>query len=147
MKISTRSRYGIRALISLALSSDKGPVPLKEIAAKDGIPFMYLQKLAAPLVSGGILRASRGINGGVWLAKPPEEIKLSEVVNILEGPIMPVDCIAEMEDCFRAPYCASREIWYELKTAIDSVLESNTIRDLADRQVKNESLQADMYSI
>jgi len=147
MKISTRSRYGIRALISLALSDNKGPVPLKQIASKDCIPFMYLQKLAAPLVSGGILRASRGINGGVWLAKPARNIKLSEVVNLLEGPIMPVDCLDENSDCKRSSYCAAREIWYELKVAIDDVLETTTIQDLADRQLKKEIRQADMYHI
>ena len=147
MKISTRSRYGIRALVTIALCSGKGPVALKTIAAMDCIPFMYLQKLASPLVSGGILNATRGMNGGVWLARPAESIKLSEVVRLLEGPVTPVDCLEEHSGCVRVQYCATREVWLQLKKAIDDVLESTTIGDLAERQEKNEMLHSDMYNI
>ncbi len=146
MKISTRSRYGIRALVNLAVINEDRPVPLKTVAERDGIPFMYLQKLAAPLVRGGILRATRGIKGGVWFAKPPEHIKLSEVVNILEGRIAIVDCVDSEEECIRSRCCALRGVWNQLKHSIDTILENTTIRDLADRQVRNEALQADMVT-
>lgn len=144
MKISTRSRYAIRALVTIALNSEEGPVALKKIAAIDCIPLMYLQKLANPLINEGILNATRGMNGGVWLAKPAEEIKLNEVVNLLEGPVVPVDCLQEHSDCQRLSFCVAREIWLKLKEAMDGVLESITIGDLVEKQRKNEMLRPDL---
>lgn len=147
MKISTRSRYATRALVTIALNSENGPVALKKIAEIDCIPIMYLQKLATPLINGGILNATRGMNGGVWLAKPAGEIKLSEVVNLLEGPVVPVDCLQEHSDCQRLSYCVARETWLKLKKAMDGVLESTTIGDMVEKQRRNEMLRADVTTV
>ncbi|MDD3264395.1 MAG: Rrf2 family transcriptional regulator [Dehalococcoidales bacterium] len=146
MKISTRSRYATRALVAIALNSENGPVALKKIAEIDCISIMYLQKLATPLISGGILNATRGMNGGVWLAKPAGEIKLSEVVNLLEGSVAPVDCLQEHSDCQRLSYCVAREIWLELKQAMDDVLENTTIGDLVEKQRRNDTAHKDVLN-
>ncbi len=76
MRLSTKGRYGVRALVDIALNSDGGPVLLKDIAKRQGISAQYLEHLVAPLIRAGILRSIRGAKGGIALAKPPEEIRL-----------------------------------------------------------------------
>jgi len=85
MKLSTRGRYGTRALLELALHQGEGPILLKDIARRQQISVQYLEHLITPLIAGGILRSTRGARGGVSLTRSPEQIKLSEVVQLLEG--------------------------------------------------------------
>lgn len=134
MKLSTRGRYGTRALLDIALHNEEGPVPLKDIAQRQQISLLYLDHLITPLVGGGIVRSSRGIGGGISLVKSPEEIKLNEVIGLLEGSLAPAKCIADPTICNRSEFCVTRDIWSELKTAMDGVLESITLQDLIERQ-------------
>ena len=147
MKISTRGRYGTRALLDLALHDGRGPVPLKDIAHREEVSLSYLERLMSPLIGAGIVRSTRGIHGGVWLAKPPEEIKLSEVIPLLEGSLTPVECVSDPEACHRSDSCVTRDVWSELKKAIDGVLESITLRDLVERQKEKEVILEKMYYI
>ena len=134
MKLSTRGRYGTRALLDIALHDEEAPVPLKEIAQREQISLPYLEHLIAPLIEGGIIRSTRGIGGGVSLIKFPEQIRLSEVIELLEGSLAPVKCVTDPTICNRSEFCVTRDIWSELKTAIDGVLESTTLKDLIERQ-------------
>ena len=134
MKLSTRGRYGTRVLLDLALRDGEGPVPLKDIAHRQQIPLLYLEHLIAPLIAGGIIRSMRGARGGIWLSKLPQEIKLIEVVGLLEGSTAPVDCVNDPKVCPRSDSCLTRDIWNEMKKAIDGVLESKTLQDLVDMQ-------------
>jgi len=134
MKLSTRGRYGTRALLELALHWGEGPVLLRNIAQRQQISTQYLEHLITPLIAGGLVRSTRGAKGGVSLAKPPEEIKLSEAIQLLEGSMAPVDCVNNPEICIRSELCVTREIWGEIKGAINGVLESVTLRDLVERQ-------------
>jgi len=134
MKLSTRGRYGTRVLLDLALRDGEGPVPLKDIAHRQQIPLLYLEHLIAPLIAGGIIRSMRGARGGIWLSKLPQEIKLIEVVGLLEGSTAPVDCVNDPKVCPRSDSCVTRDIWNEMKKAIDGVLESKTLQDLVDMQ-------------
>ena len=93
MKLSTRARYGTRALLDLALHRGDKPVQLKDIAQRQQISTQYLEHLISPLLGAGILRSTRGARGGIWLAKNPGEVRLSEVIQLLEGSIAPVDCL------------------------------------------------------
>ena len=136
MKLSTKGRYGTRALLDIALHDEEGPVPLKDIARRQQISLPYLKHLIAPLIEGGIVRSTRGIRGGVSLVKFPEEIKLSEVIQLLEGSVAPVECINNPGICNRSEFCVTRDIWSELKTAMDGVLESTTLQNLIERQQK-----------
>ena len=133
MKLSTRGRYGTRALLDLALHNREKPVLLKNIAEREQISVRYLQHLITPLVAGGIVRTTRGAKGGVSLAKPPKEIKLSEAIQLLEGSIAPADCINSPGICSRSKLCVTRDIWGELKQAMDGILESTTLQDLVER--------------
>lgn len=147
MKLSTRGQYGTRALLDLALHGGEKPVLLKDIAKRQQISLMYLSRLISPLITGGIVRSTRGARGGVSLAKLPEEIKLSEVVQLLEGSIAPVECVNNPEVCGRSELCVTRDVWDELKKAMDGVLESTTLQDLAERQKRKEKTAEAMYYI
>jgi len=138
MKLSTRGQYGTRALIELALHQEEEPVLLKDIAQSQQISLPYLQHLIAPLIAGGIVRSTRGAKGGISLVKPPEQIKLSEVIQLLEGSTAPVECVDNPKICRRAESCVSRDIWSELKKVTDEVLESITLQDLVERQKGKE---------
>jgi Rrf2 family cysteine metabolism transcriptional repressor len=138
MKLSTRGRYGTRALLDIALHQEKGPVPLRDIAEREQISLPYLDHLIAPLIKGGIVRSTRGVGGGVSLAKLPDEIKLSEVIRLLEGSLAPVKCVTDPAVCNRSEFCATRDIWSKLNTAIDVVLQSTTLQDLVERQKGRE---------
>lgn len=134
MKLSTKGRYGTRALLDLALHWGEGLVPLKDIAHRQEISLPYLEHLIAPLIAGGLITSTRGPQGGVSLLKPPEEIKLSEVIQLLEGSIAPVECVDNPDAYPRSDLCATRDIWDEVRKAIDGVLESTTLHDLVERQ-------------
>ena len=147
MKISTRGRYGTRVLLDLALHGGKEPVPLKDIARRQQISLLYLEHLIAPLVAVGVIRSTRGARGGIWLARSPQEIRLSEVIGLLEGSIVAVGCIGDPDACPRSELCVTRDIWSELKKAMDGVLESITLDDLVERQKGKEQSVEKMYYI
>jgi len=147
MKLSTRAQYGTRALLDLALHQGEGPILLRDIARRQQISPQYLEHLITPLVAAGIIRSIRGARGGVWLAKPPQETKLNQVVGLLEGSIAPVECVNDPKSCPRFDACVTREVWDELKQAIDRVLESTTLQDLVERQKRKEQPKEVMYYI
>jgi len=147
MKLSTRARYGARALLDLALHGGEEPVPLKDIAQRQEISLHYLEHLVTPLIAAGIVRSTRGPQGGVRLAKPPHEIKLSEVIQLLEGSTAPVECVNNPESCPRSGLCITQDIWGELKMAMNRILESTTLQDLVERQKSKEQSDAVMYYV
>lgn len=147
MKLSTRGRYGTRALLDLALHQGQGRILLKDIAQRQQISLRYLEHLIAPLIAGGMVRSARGAKGGVSLARHPKDIRLSEAIQLLEGSIALVVCINNPGICDRSGSCATRDIWGEMKQAIDEVLESTTLQDLVERQKRKEQPEAAMYYI
>lgn len=147
MKLSTRGQYGTRALLDLALHQEEEPILLKDIARRQQISLRYLEQLMSPLVTGGIVRSTRGPKGGVSLAKPAEEIKLSEVIRFLEGSMAPVECVNNPRTCPRSKLCVTRDVWAELGKAMNGVLESTSLQDLVERQRKKEQSGEVMYYI
>ncbi|HEY81897.1 MAG TPA: Rrf2 family transcriptional regulator [Dehalococcoidia bacterium] len=147
MKLSTKGRYGTRVLLDLALYQGKTPVSLKDIAQRQEIPLAYLKRLIGPLITGGLMRSVRGVGGGVLLAKPPAEITLAEIIELLEGNAALVECINNPEVCERSEWCAARDIWSELDRAANGILKSTTLQDLVDRQRKKEQSAKVMYYI
>jgi len=147
MKLSTKGRYGTRALLELALHQGEGPILLRDIAQRQQIPLKYLEHLVTPLIAGGIIRSTRGAGGGISLAKPPEQVKLSEVIQLLEGSIAPAECVNNPGVCSRSKLCVTRDIWGELKQAMNGILESTTLQDLVERQKRKERPEETMYYI
>lgn len=147
MKLSTRGRYGTRALLDLALHLGEEPISLKAIAKRQQISLSYLDHLITPLIAGGIVRSTKGPKGGVSLAKNPEDIKLSQIINLLEGSMAPVECVDNPEVCSRSAFCVTRDIWSEIKKATNGVLESVTLQDLVERQKRKEEPEVIMYDI
>jgi Rrf2 family protein len=147
MKLSTRARYGTRALLDLALHQGEGLVLLKDIARRQEVSLPYLEHLIAPLVAASLVKSTRGARGGVLLLKPPAEIKLSEVLELLEGSIALVDCINNPKICPRSDSCVTRDIWIEMKRAMSQVLDSTTLQDLVERQRQKGQDGTGMYYI
>jgi len=136
MKLSTKGRYGTRAMLELGLGYGTGPVSLKDIAKRQGISARYLERMMAALVSSGLVRSSRGQNGGFSLAKPPADITLHEIIRVLEGSVAPVACVDEPAVCKRVNICITHDIWIKLEKAVRDTLESITLEDMVEMQKK-----------
>jgi Rrf2 family protein len=133
MKLSTRTRYGIRAIIEIAENSGRGPLQIRIIAKRQDISVKYLEQLMAILRSAGFVRSIRGARGGYILTKAPNQIKLSDVFDCLEGHVTTVECVEDKDYCGRAADCVVRQVWSQVQQAIKNVLQSITLQDLVDR--------------
>jgi len=136
VKLSSRTRYGMRAILELALEYGKAPLQIKTIAQREDISNKYLEQLIAMLKASGLVRSLRGPKGGYLLARPPAEIQLKDVFLTLEGPMVPAECLEHPEYCSRCTDCATRQIWQELQEAVFGVLESVTLADLVERTMR-----------
>ena len=133
MKLSTRTRYGLRAIIELAEHNGAAPLQTKVIAGSQDISVKYLEQLMTILKSAGFVRSIRGSKGGYLLAKSPNQIRLSDVFDCLEGHVTTVECVEDRSFCERAEDCVARQVWAEVQQAIKNVLQSITLQDLVDR--------------
>ncbi len=133
MKLSTRTRYGTRAILELAQHATEQPMQLKNIAKHQDISLKYLEQLIAILKSAGYVRSIRGSKGGYMLSKPADQIKLSEVFACLEGPVATTECVDTREFCDRSKECVVRQVWQEVQAAIFKVLDTMTLQDLVER--------------
>ncbi|MHC4640325.1 MAG: RrF2 family transcriptional regulator [Planctomycetota bacterium] len=133
MKLSTRTRYGIRAIIELAMNYGGGPLQIRIIAQRQEISVKYLEQLMTILRSAGFIRSIRGSKGGYLLARQPGQIKLSDVFDSLEGNITTVECVEDKNYCDRTADCIARQVWMQVQQAIKNVLQSITLQDLVDR--------------
>lgn len=132
MKLSTRTRYGVRAALELAENHGQGPLQMKVIAQRQEISVKYLEQLIAILKAAGFVKSIRGARGGYVLAKAPNQIKLSEVFTAFEGPVTTVECIEDETFCGRVSDCLTRQVWIEVQEAILTVLQSKTLQDLVE---------------
>lgn len=147
MKLNTKMRYGTRALLELALHYEQGPMSLGEIARTQELSEKYLEALLGVLRSVGLVRSQRGAQGGYFLAKPPEQVTLRDIFDVLEGPDPFVECTSAHEVCPRRAACATQEVWSKMYQAAMRVLESITLADLARRQAELSRSSAEIYSI
>jgi Rrf2 family protein len=134
-------------MLDLALHYGKKPVLLKDISARQGISLRYLEQIISPLIAAKLIVSTRGPRGGVSLARPPQKIRLVDIIQVLEGPIVPVDCVENPGLCTRAPSCVARDVWTDLARAMHGVLESTTLADLVERQSKKEPGKELLYTI
>lgn len=118
-------------MVDLAASFKKGPVLLREIAKCEKISKKYLEQIVITLKIAGLINATRGAKGGYYLTKSPEEIRLSDIYKILEGSSAPVDCLDYPQNCDLVGACKTREVWSDLRKAIENTFKNKTLADLA----------------
>lgn len=140
MKLSTRSRYGVRAIFDLAFHSRGKPVQIRDISDRQGISPRYLEQIFQKLKKAGLVKSIRGPRGGYYLTRPAEKIRLHEIVGAIGESIDPVFCCGRSpgrKRCKREKYCVARLVWQDLGRAILSTLESVTIAQMC--QMAEES--------
>ncbi|MFW5836969.1 MAG: RrF2 family transcriptional regulator [Desulfovibrionaceae bacterium] len=133
MKLTTRSRYGARMVLDIAIHGAQGPVRIPDIAARQGLSVKYLEKLIRELKTAGCIKSRRGPKGGHMLAKPAEEITLGEIVRALEGDLHLIECGKDGVTCPRAEHCQTRTVWLEAGQALFDKLDSLSLADLMQR--------------
>ncbi len=139
MIISTKGRYGVRAMFELAVRHDDGPQSTKSIAEAQNISETYLEQLFSTLRKSGLIKSTRGAGGGYMLAKPPEDISVGRILEALEGPLVPAGCVNG--SCDSADDCATHAIWVRIYDGITGVINSITLADmLSDYNEKRSSL-------
>jgi len=137
MRLTTKSRYGTRLILDLAIYAKKGPVPLGDVAKRQNISVKYLEQLILKLKKAGLIESQRGPFGGHMLVKPPSKITIGDIVRILEGTAAITDC-AEKDDqlcgeCNRAGDCLSRWVWVEASKAMFDRLDKITIESVINK--------------
>ncbi len=130
MKLSTRTRYGTRILIELALQAGQGAIQVSKISSNQKIPVKYLEQLLRTLKKAGIVKSVRGPKGGHLLVKNPGEIYLGQIVRLFEGQTDLVACVSSPEECEMAADCLVRDAWYEATSVLYEKLDGISIADL-----------------
>lgn len=131
MKLSTKGRYGVKAALHLALNYNNEHISIKSIAEKINVSEYYLEQLFSQLRRAGIVRSIRGAHGGYTLSRPPNEVTVYDIIEVLEGSIEISDCI-EDTTCNNSDSCATRLLWIRFKESIDGVLKSTSLQDMVD---------------
>jgi Rrf2 family iron-sulfur cluster assembly transcriptional regulator len=138
MKLSTRSRYGVRILVDLARNSNQGPVQMGEISKRQDISVKYLEQLIRPLKQANMVNSVRGPKGGHRLTKKPEDITLGQIVRLFEGQSELVECISNPEKCSMSDDCQVRLAWEDATKVLYEKLDSTTIADLVEGNNSDE---------
>jgi len=139
MKLSTRTRYGSRALVEIAAAYPDRAVCVREISEKQQISPKYLEQIIGSLKLAGIIRPIRGMHGGYTLTRPPDRINLRQVFDVLEGSIAPVQCVDNPNACPIRDECPTRSTWVEIKSAVADVLEKRTLQSLVTEWKSEEA--------
>ncbi len=135
MRLSTQSRYGVRAIFDIAYHSEGLETQVKDISRRQGISQRYLEQIFQKLKRAGVVRSKRGPSGGYFLGKKPEDITIREIVQITEGSINPVRCIDEggsSQSCERSGECVTQIVWNEAGKRLREYFDSVTVRDLCN---------------
>ncbi|MBM3147713.1 MAG: Rrf2 family transcriptional regulator [Actinobacteria bacterium] len=135
VRLSTRSRYGLRALLYLSSIEDDRLVPLSQIAAAEQIPAPFLERILGRLREAGLVTARRGVAGGYRLARAPGEVTVADVVSAVEDPRPLLDCLERPDVCGRIGTCRARKAWSRLDEAIAGALAGVTLGDLLEEDV------------
>jgi Rrf2 family iron-sulfur cluster assembly transcriptional regulator len=133
MRLSKKGRYGVRAMVCLALQSRGFPLSIKKIAAQENIPLAFLEQLFFKLKKAGLVKSRRGPGGGFMLCKSPEKIRALDIIEALGETLEPAECVADNDGvlrCKQVDRCASHLLWEELGKRMREVLEGTTIEDM-----------------
>lgn len=145
MKLSTKGRYGLRALIDLAEHSEDGPVSTASISARQELSERYLEQLMSMLKKAGLVRSVRGAGGGYVLAKKMEEISAGDVLRALEGSLEPVECAGLEPDgaCKAADSCVTKYVWKRINESISRTVDEISLDQLVEESRKKGCSDAD----
>lgn len=141
MKLSTKGRYGLRAVIDLAIHNDEEAVALSQIAERQGISMNYLEQLIAKLKKAGIVNGIRGAQGGYKLAANADEISIGDILRALEGDLNPVDC-SEVNGtdgsnvCSNSDSCVTKYVWKRISDSINEAVDGIMLSELVDESKK-----------
>lgn len=132
MKLSTKGRYGLRAVVDLALHAEEEAISLSSIAERQGLSISYLEQLIAKLKKAGIVDSKRGAQGGYILAKTPEEISVGDILRALEGDLHPVDCseIQGEVKCQSSDLCVTKYVWKRISDSINNTVDELMLSEL-----------------
>jgi len=138
MKISTRTRYGLRAMADLAIHYKEKPVLVKDIARRQNISDKYLEHIMLALKKAGLVESISGARGGYLLTRELSSINALEIVNALEGSLSPVPCIDHKDICKRSGTCKVRNLWARIRKSMEEILSSTTLEDLSENKKEKE---------
>lgn len=138
MKLSTKGRYGVKAMVDLAIRYGKETVSIKNISERYNISEYYLEQLFASLRKADLIKSIRGAQGGYVLSRDPKDITVADIIYVLEGPIEISECLEE-NVCTNIDCCATRLLWERIKNSIDDVLKSTTLQDMVNDYYKINS--------
>ena len=137
MKISTKGRYALRLMTDVAIHQENGFVPLKDVAARQGISGKYLEQIAGNLAKADMLRSGRGAQGGYRLARDPSDYTVGSILRLTEGNLAPVACLEDDENrCERCDACATLDFWTGLYAAVNTYVDQFTLADLVKVELK-----------
>lgn len=142
MKLSTKGRYGLRALVDLAVHSETGPVSIQSIANRQEISVSYLEQLVGKMRRAGLVISVRGATGGYRLAKSPSEISVGDVLRALEGTLEAVDCPgnSEVSTCKASQKCVTKYVWKKINESISQAVDTIMIEQLVQESKKVNGL-------
>lgn len=139
--ISTRGRYAVRILLDLAEHADGALIPMKEVAARQGISLKYIERIMPALRNSGLIESTHGIGGGYRLAKPPETVTLWEILSLAEGDLAPVACLETgAEPCGRAQICKTLPVWQGYYALTKDYFSNLTLADLLKQPESGETI-------
>lgn len=136
MKLSTKGRYGLRAMVDLADHQETNPVSISSISARQDISISYLEQLLAKLRKAGLVKSVRGAQGGYVLTRKAEEISVGEILNILEGDLTPVNCTElsnnDEKSCNGSQYCVTKYVWQRINDSIQDTVNNIWLSELVE---------------
>ena len=140
MKLSTKGRYGLRAMVVLAVYREKESVSISSIAQRQNISESYLEQLAGKLKKAGLIKSTRGAQGGYRLAKPAEEISVGDVLRALEGELGAVDCqgLKPEGGCESSDFCVTKLVWQRINDSIAHAVDEITLEELMAEAKKSQ---------
>ena len=146
MKLSTKGRYGLRAVIDLAVYAKDEPVALAAVAERQSISINYLEQLIAKLKKAGIVKSTRGAQGGYTLAKLPEEISVGDILRALEGTLNPVDCLETDGEtpCASSDFCVTKYVWKRISDSINATVDAIMLSELIEENKRVKQYAAEL---
>lgn len=148
MKITYKGDYALKILLDLSLNYDKGLVQIKDISKRQDIPVKYLEQIVLILKGAGYVGSRRGPEGGVYLAKPPEKIKMGQIIRLMEGSTSPISCVSKTapSKCNFFNRCPFVEMWTDIRDFTSKIIDNTTFADIS-KKLKNMSIKSPDYSI